>query len=410
MPKIELLAPASSLEVLKVAIKYGADAVYIGGDAFGLRANAKNFSLAEMQEGIDFAHQNHAKVYITANIIAHNADLEGIKDYFKELQKIKPDALIISDLGVFNIAKEICPEIDVHISTQANATNYETFKMWYSLGATRVVCARELSLAEIKDIKNYLGAKEIEAFGHGAMCISYSGRCLLSSYFTHRSANLGDCSHPCRWKYYLVEETRPNEYLPIFENERGTYIFNSKDLCMIDHLDDLITSGIDSLKIEGRMKSALYVATVIKTYRTALDDYYQDKDLYSTNKELYKKQLYNCTYREFTTGFYYGKTDLTSQIYDENTYGKGYIYLGTVLGMENDMVKIVQHNKFIKGEAIEIMTPTKDHIQVSVKKIINHKGEEIIEANCGTELLLVDLGISLNEFDILKKKADVNEN
>ncbi len=406
MKKVELLAPASSLEVLKVAIKYGADAVYIGGDAFGLRANAKNFSLEEMKEGIHFAHQNNAKVYITVNIIAHNNDLEGIKEYLKELKNIKPDALIISDLGVFNIAKEVCPEIDIHISTQANSTNYETFKMWYKLGATRVVCARELSLEEIKEIKANIGAKEIEAFVHGAMCISYSGRCLLSSYFTHRSANLGDCSHPCRWKYYIVEETRPNEYMPIFENERGTYIFNSKDLCMIDHLDDLIASGVDSLKVEGRMKSALYVATVIKAYRKAIDDYYQDKELYNANIKPYKEQIYNCTYREFTTGFYYGASDETTQIYDENTYNKGYTYLGTILGIENGLYKIIQHNKFLLGDEIEVMSPTEDHIKAKVKKIINAKGVEIADANCGTEVLLVDLGIPLKEFDILKRKED----
>ncbi len=407
MKKVELLAPAGSLEVLKVAIMYGADAVYIGGDAFGLRANAKNFSIDDMKEAIDFAHQNNAKVYVTANIIAHNNDLEGIEEYFKELNTIKPDALIISDLGVFNIAKKICPNIDIHISTQANATNYETFNMWYNLGASRVVCARELSLEEIKDIKKYTNNGEIEAFVHGAMCISYSGRCLLSSYFTHRSANLGDCSHPCRWKYHVVEETRPNEYMPILENERGTFIFNSKDLCMIDHLDDVISSGVDSLKVEGRMKSALYVATVIKAYREAIDDYYKDKELYKENINNYKSQIYNCTYREFTTGFYYGKTDETSQIYDESTYNKGYTYLGTILSIENGMYKIIQHNKFVKGETIEIMTPTKDNIKVKVNRIFNSKNEELEEANCGTEVLLLDLdNKNLKEFDILKRKED----
>lgn len=406
MKRVELLAPASSLEVLKVAIKYGADAVYIGGDAFGLRANAKNFSLEEMKEGILFAHQNNAKVYVTVNIIAHNSDLEGLREYLKELKTIKPDALIISDLGVFNIAKEICPEIDIHISTQANSTNYETFNMWYNLGAERVVCARELSLDEIKDIKANINGKEIEAFVHGAMCISYSGRCLLSSYFTHRSANLGDCSHPCRWKYYIVEETRPNEYMPIFENERGTYIFNSKDLCMIDYLEDLIPSGVDSLKIEGRMKSALYVATVVKAYKEALDAYYEDKELYLKNKELYKSQIYNCTYREFTTGFYYGKADETTQIYNENTYSKGYTYLGTILGIENGMYKIIQHNKFLLGDEIEVMTPNNNDIKTKVTRIINEKGEEIVDANRGTEILFVALDGVFNEFDILKRKED----
>lgn len=406
MKKVELLAPASSLEVLKIAIMYGADAVYIGGDAFGLRANAKNFSLSDIKEAVLFAHTNNAKVYVTANIIAHNNDLDGMEEYFKELKAIKPDALIISDLGVFNIAKRICPEIDIHISTQANSTNYETFKFWYDMGATRVVGARELSLAEIKEIKDKLSDKEIEAFVHGSMCISYSGRCLLSNYFTHRNANLGDCSHPCRWKYSIVEEMRPNEYLPVFENERGTYIFNSKDLCMIDHLDDVIASGVDSLKIEGRMKSALYVATIIKAYRKAIDDYYADIKIYKESIPKYKELIHNCTYREFTTGFYYDKTDETSQIYDENTYNKGYVYLGVVLDEENGMYKIIEHNKFSKGEEIEIMTPVEDGIKTTIKRILNSKGEEVEVANIGTEVYFVDVNMPLKILDILKRKED----
>ena len=251
--KPELLIPASSLEVLKIAVIFGADAVYIGGEAFGLRAKARNFSMEDMKEGIEFAHQHHVKVYVTANILAHNKDLDGVREYFRELKEIRPDALIISDPGVFMIAKEVCPEIERHISTQANNTNYETYKFWYGLGAKRVVSARELSLEEIKQIRaNIPDDLEIETFIHGAMCISYSGRCLLSNFFTGRDANQGACTHPCRWKYSIVEETRPGEYMPVYENERGTYIFNSKDLCMIEHMDDILTSGIDSLKIEGQ--------------------------------------------------------------------------------------------------------------------------------------------------------------
>lgn len=275
--KPELLIPASSLEVLRTAVMFGADAVYIGGEAFGLRAKAKNFSSEEMAEGVAFAHAHGVKVYVTANILAHNYDLDGARKYFAELRDMKPeqpDALIISDPGMFMIAKEVWPQVEVHISTQANNTNYETYLFWWKLGAKRVVSARELSLSEIQGIREKIPAEmEIESFVHGAMCISYSGRCLLSNFFTGRDANRGACTHPCRWKYAVVEETRPGEYLPVYENERGTYIFNSKDLCMIEHIPELVEAGIDSLKIEGRMKTALYVATVARTYRKAIDDY-----------------------------------------------------------------------------------------------------------------------------------------
>ena len=259
MRKPELLVPASSLEVLKIATIFGADAVYIGGEAFGLRAKARNFTKEEMAQGIAFAHEHGVKVYVTVNILAHNYDLPGVREYLQELKELKPDALIIADPGIFTYAKEICPEIERHISTQANNTNYETYRFWYNLGAKRVVSARELSLEEIRQIRaNIPEDMEIETFIHGAMCISYSGRCLLSNFLVGRDANQGACTHPCRWKYSIVEESRPGEYMPVYENERGTYIFNSKDLCMIEHMDDVLTSGIDSLKIEGRMKTALY--------------------------------------------------------------------------------------------------------------------------------------------------------
>lgn len=332
--KPELLIPASSLEVLKTAVTFGADAVYIGGEAFGLRAKAKNFSSEEMAEGVAFAHAHGVKVYVTANILAHNYDLEGARKYFAELRDMKPeqpDALIISDPGMFMIAKEVWPQVEVHISTQANNTNYETYLFWWKLGAKRVVSARELSLVEIKGIREKIPAEmEIESFVHGAMCISYSGRCLLSNFFTGRDANRGACTHPCRWKYAVVEETRPGEYLPVYENERGTYIFNSKDLCMIEHIPELVEAGIDSLKIEGRMKTALYVATVARTYRKAIDDYFADPELYEKNMDWYKAEISKCTYRQFTTGFYFGKPDENTQIYDNNTYVNEYIYLGIV--------------------------------------------------------------------------------
>lgn len=404
----ELLVPASSLEVLKIAVIFGADAVYIGGEAFGLRAKAKNFSNEEIREGIAFAHEHGVKVYITANILAHNYDLEGVRNYFSELKEIKPDALIISDPGVFTIAKEICPEIEIHISTQANNTNYGTYRFWYQQGAKRVVSARELSLREIREIREHIPEDmEIETFIHGAMCISYSGRCLLSNFFTGRDANHGACTHPCRWKYSIVEETRPGEYMPVYENERGTYIFNSKDLCVIEHIPELMEAGIDSFKIEGRMKTALYVATVARTYRKAIDDYQKDPKLYEQNMDWYREQISNCTYRQFTTGFFFGKPDETAQIYDSNTYLKEYTYLGIVGEPdENGRYRIEQRNKFSVGEVIEVMKPNGENHVVTVQKIFNEEGEEMESAPHPKQVLYIDLGEKLELYDILRRKEE----
>ncbi len=405
MRKPELLVPASSLEVLKIAVVFGADAVYIGGEAFGLRAKAKNFSREDMEEGIAFAHEHGVKVYVTVNILAHNYDLEGVQEYLRELKEIKPDGLIIADPGIFMYAKEICPEIERHISTQANNTNYETYRFWYQLGAKRVVTARELSLQEIKEIRDHIPEDmEIETFVHGAMCISYSGRCLLSNYLVGRDANQGACTHPCRWKYSIVEETRPNEYMPVFENERGTYIFNSKDLCMIEHIDDMIACGIDSLKIEGRMKTALYVATVARTYRKAIDDYLESPEKYKENMEWYQEQISNCTYRQFTTGFFYGKPDHNTQIYDSNTYVKEYTYLGYAEEIdERGFVQITQRNKFSVGEEIEIMKPDGQNQVVVVKAIYDEKGESVESAPHPQQKLFVDLGTEVSKYDLLRR-------
>ena len=394
----ELLIPASSLEVLKTAVVFGADAVYIGGEAFGLRAKAKNFSMEEIRKGIAFAHAHDVKVYITANILAHNGDLSGVRAYFEELKEIKPDALIISDPGVFMIAREVCPEIDIHISTQANNTNYGTYQFWYQLGARRVVTARELSMAELKEIREKAPADlEMETFIHGAMCISYSGRCLLSNYFTGRDANRGACTHPCRWKYAIVEETRPGEYMPVYENERGTYIFNSKDLCMIEHIPELIDSGIDSFKIEGRMKTALYVATVARTYRKAIDDYLESPELYRKNMDWYLDQISNCTYRQFTTGFFFGKPDESAQIYDNNTYVKEYTYLGIIGECTADgLYRIEQRNKFSVGEQIEIMKPDGRNIPVVVRRIVDEEGQEMQSAPHPKQVLYIELAAAEN--------------
>ena len=407
----ELLVPASSLEVLKVAVIFGADAVYIGGEAFGLRAKAKNFSQEEMKEGIQFAHQHGVKVYVTANILAHNDDLEGVRKYFEELRKIGPDGLIIADPAVFTIAGEVCPEIERHISTQANNTNYGTYNFWYKLGAKRVVSARELSLKEIREIRAHIPEDmEIETFVHGAMCISYSGRCLLSNYLTGRDANQGACTHPCRWKYSIMEESRPGEYFPVFENERGTFIFNSKDLCMIEHIPDIIDAGIDSLKIEGRMKTALYVATVARTYRKAIDDYLKDPALYEKNLPWYQDQISNCTYRQFTTGFFYGKPTEEAQIYDNNTYLKEYTYLGIVEDKNpQGLYKITQRNKFSVGEQIEIMKPDGENIEVTVKQILDEEGNPMESAPHPKQTLYVDLGVPMEQFDLLRRKEAVTK-
>ena len=405
MKRPELLVPASSLEVLKVAVIYGADAVYIGGEAFGLRAKAKNFSKEDMREGIAFAHAHGVKVYVTVNILAHNRDLEGVREYLQELKEIGPDALIIADPGIFMYAKEICPEIERHISTQANNTNYETYRFWYNLGAKRVVSARELSLEEIREIRAHIpDDMEIETFIHGAMCISYSGRCLLSNFMAGRDANQGACTHPCRWKYSVVEEKRPGEYMPVFENERGTFIFNSKDLCMVEHMEDILTSGIDSLKIEGRMKTALYVATVARTYRKAIDDYFADPELYEKNMDWYKAEISKCTYRQFTTGFYFGKPDENTQIYDNNTYVNEYIYLGIVEAVKDSLCRIEQRNKFCVGDSIEIMKPDGTNVPVTVEAMYTEEGESVDSAPHPKQVLWIKLSMPPQEFDLLRQK------
>lgn len=406
MRKTELLIPAGSLDVLKTAVVYGADAVYIGGEAFGLRAKAKNFSMEEIREGISFAHKRGVRVYITANILAHNEDLEGVERYFEELKEAAPDALIISDPGVFSIAQRILPEMDIHISTQANNTNYETYRFWWKLGAKRVVSARELTLEEIKEIRSHIPEEmEIESFIHGAMCISYSGRCLLSNYFTGRDANQGACTHPCRWKYAVAEESRPGEYLPVEENERGTFLFSSRDLCMIEHIPELMESGIDSFKIEGRMKTALYVASVARTYRKAMDDYRKNPALYQENMEWYKEEIGKCTCREFSTGFYFGKPAENGQIYQNSTYIKNYTYLGTVDAVDGQgRCRIEQKNKFTVGEIIEVMKPDGRNLEVEVRGIWNEDGQMQESAPHARQILWVELEGGLDQYDILRRR------
>ncbi len=406
MRPVELLIPAGSLEVLKTAVRYGADAVYIGGEAFGLRAKAHNFTIPDMKEGIAFAHEHECKVYLTVNVFAHNRDIEGIREYFRTLREVPVDALIISDPGVFMMAKELLPNTEIHISTQANNTNYETYRFWYRMGAKRVVSARELSLEEIGEIRKHIPEDmEIESFIHGAMCISYSGRCLLSNYFTGRDANQGACTHPCRWKYAVVEEKRPGEYLPVEEDDRGTYIFNSKDLCMIEYIPEMMEAGIDSFKIEGRMKTALYVATVARTYRKAIDDYKTSPELYRSNMDYYREEISKCTYRQFTTGFYFGKTTEESQIYDSNTYIREYTYLGMVEQTDTQgRIVLEQRNKFAVGETIEAMLFDGRNQELVVQEIRDDEGNIMESAPHPKQRLHVNLGVQLPIGCILRRK------
>lgn len=446
--KPELLIPAGSPEVLRTAVIFGADAVYIGGEAFGLRAKAKNFSGKEMAEGIAFAHARGVKVYVTANILAHNEDLEEAAGYFQELRDMRPepcDALIISDPGLFDIAKEVWPQAEIHISTQANNTNYRTYLFWWKMGAKRVVSARELSLEEIRDIRRHIPKEmEIESFVQGSMCISYSGRCLLSSYFTGRDANRGACTHPCRWKYAVSEEIRPGEYLPVYENERGTYIFNSKDLCMVEHIPELVEAGIDSFKIEGRMKNALYVATVTRTYRRAIDDYFESPDKFKAGMEWYQEEISKCTHRHFSTGFYFGKPSEESQIYDSSTYVNEYIYLGMMeetveedrlpwgngvcgrpAGMQKSydrkrtflecdregeetiqtLARFEQRNKFSVGELLEIMKPDGRNVEVTVEALYTEEGEAVESCPHAKQVLWVKLSAKAEPGDLLRRKG-----
>ncbi len=408
MRKPELLIPAGNLDTLKTAVIYGADAVYIGGESFSLRAKADNFDRNSMTEAIAFAHEHGVKVYVTVNIFAHNYDLEAAEEYFTELKEIKPDALIISDPGLFAMARRIVPEIDIHISTQMSTSNYESFLFWQQLGAKRVVNARELSLKELKEIRAKIDPElEIESFVHGAMCISYSGRCLLSGFMTGRSANQGACTHPCRWNYAVMEEKRPGEYFPVEETERGTFIFNSKDLCMIDHIPELIDAGIDSFKVEGRMKTALYVAVTARVYRRAIDDYLKDPELYKASLDFYREEIAKCTYREFTTGFYFGKPDSSAQIYDNNTYVRNYIYLGTTEEVLPDGgIIIEQTNKFSVGDEIEILKPNCESEKVKVLGINDAlTGEAQESCPHSKQKLIIHLSKTPEVYELLAVKA-----
>ena len=402
--KVELLAPAGDMERLEAAIKFGADAVFMAGDSFGLRANAKNFDRDAMKKAVDYAHDNGVRVHITMNIVPHDEDMVGIEDYLKYLSEIGVDALIISDPGIFSIAKELT-DIELHVSTQASVTNSATVNFWHKMGAKRVILARELSLEEIIEIRNNTPKDlEIEVFVHGAMCISYSGRCLLSNYMTGRDANRGDCSQACRWKYSIQEENRPGEYYPIEEDGSGTYIMNSKDLCLIDELDKLIEAGIDSFKIEGRMKTAFYVATVIRSYRQVIDAYYEG-NYNDETVEKYFNELQKASHRHYTKGFFHKKPDGEDQIYENSSYIRKYDFIGTVLeyNPETKEAIIEQRNRFFPGEEIEIFGNSKDFFEYTIDSIRNAKGEELEVANKPKEKIYMTINLPLEEGDMLRR-------
>lgn len=406
MKKPELLAPGGSLEKLKTAINYGADAVYIGGEAFSLRVAAENFSKEDMLEGVKYAHERGKKVYLTANILPHNSDIEQFEEFVREIRPMGFDAVLIADLGLFDMMRELAPEIPIHVSTQANNINYRSAIMWHKMGAKRVVLAREMSFSEIEEFQKKIPDDlELEAFVHGAMCISYSGRCLMSNYMTGRDSNMGACAHPCRWNYKLVEETRPNEYMDVFENERGTFIFNSKDLCTIEHIPELVKSGISSLKIEGRVKTSYYVATVVGAYRREIDRYFEDPEGYRFNPAEYE-ELCKVSHRPYTTGFYFGKPDENSQVYTSSSYIRDYDLIGIVQAYdaETGVATISQRNRFFKGDEVEIIQPMKPFFTQTLDFMQDENGNDIDVANHAEQIVLIKTSEPICEGAMLRKK------
>lgn len=402
----ELLAPAGNLEKLKIALTYGADAVYIGGEEFSLRAAADNFTTNEIKEGVDFAHNLGKKVYLTANVIPHNRDIDEYAKYLNEVKDIGLDGVILSDLGMFEVTREVAPNLDIHISTQANNVNYKSADTWHKMGATRVILAREMSFEEIREIRDRTDPSlELEAFVHGAMCISYSGRCLLSNYMTGRDGNGGACAHPCRWKYYLMEEQRPGEYMPVFENERGTFIYNSKDLCMIEHIDKLIESGLSSLKIEGRVKSEFYVATVIAAYRKAIDSYMENPDGWKFDPT-WLEELKKVSHRDYTTGFYFGKPGGTEQHYASSSYIREYDMVGMVdsYNEKTSMAAVIQKNRFFKGDEVEFLCPDGSFFTQKIEYMTNADGEELEVANRPQSIAYIKTDRKVIKDSFMRKK------
>ena len=408
LKKMELLAPAGDLEKLKIAVVYGADAVYFGGEMFSLRAGAGNMTLEEMKEGVEFAHARGVKCYLTVNIFAHNEDIEPLTDYLLQLRDMHMDldAFIVSDPGIIDLIQEIIPDAEIHLSTQANMTNYRTANFWYKLGVKRIVLARELTFEEIRQLRQQIpDDMELEAFVHGAMCISYSGRCLLSNFMIERDANRGACAHPCRWKYALVEEQRPGEYYPVEEDERGTYILNSRDLCMIDHIPELAEAGIVSAKIEGRMKSIFYVATLVSSYRRAIDAYYEDPEHY-VFREAWMTEMMKASHREFTTGFYFHQPTNKDQNYQTSAYTREYSFTGLVLDYDpkTGIATVEQRNKMVLGDEIEVMGPGKDFFTQTLKEMYDEEGTPVQSAPHPQQILRIPMDQPVSPYDMLRKK------
>lgn len=402
MKKPELLAPAGNMEKLKMALLYGADAVYLGGKAFGLRAFGGNFTNEELQEAVDFAHKLGKKIYVTVNIFPHNSDIAKLPAYLTFLNEIKVDAILVADLGVFTLAKEYAPDVELHISTQANNTNWAAVNAWAELGASRVVLAREMSLEEIKEIREKCSV-ELEMFVHGAMCISYSGRCLMSNYLTGRDANRGSCAQPCRWNYALVEEKRPGQYFPVLEDERGTYIFNSKDMCLLPYLPDVIASGVDSLKIEGRMKSVHYAASVVKAYREAIDSYFAAPEQFVVKKE-WVEELDKVSHRAYTTGFYYGRPTEKDQIYGTSSYTQTSDFVGLVLDYDEKtgFATVEQRNNMKVGQEIEIFQPHLAGYRQILQEMYNDEGEAIQVAPHPQQIVKIRMDKPVEPYGILR--------
>jgi putative protease len=406
LKKVELIAPAGNLEKLKMAIIYGADAVYLGGNEYGLRAYAGNFSLEEMKEGIEFAHSMGKKAYVTMNIIPHNEDFEGMEGYIREICRLQADAVIISDPGVYTLVKQTAPEMKMHLSTQANNTNWRSARFWYEHGIKRIILSRELSLKEIEEIRRMVPEDlELEVFIHGAMCISYSGRCLLSNYMANRDANRGLCSHPCRWRYFLMEEKRPEQYMPVYEDEKGTFIFNSKDLCMIEHIPDIISTGVNSLKIEGRMKSSYYVATTVKAYREAINTYYKDPEGYEFNP-LWLDEISKASHREYTTGFYFKKPGSEDQIYNTAAYVREYDFVGIILEYDKKtgVARVEQRNRMCIGDEIEVMNPRGKYFKQKIRSMKNEEKEWIENAPHPRMIVYMPMERETEKYAMLRRK------
>ena len=404
--KLELLAPAGDLEKFKTAITYGADAVYFGGEMFSLRAGAGNLSIDEIREGMEFAHQHGAKGYMTLNIYAHNEDIAPLREYISKIKDLGIDAYIVSDPGVIALIQEQIPDAEIHLSTQANTTNYVTANFWAAHGVKRIVAAREMSLKELSQMSKSLPqGTDVEAFVHGAMCISYSGRCLLSNFMAGRDANKGACTHPCRWKYSLVEEQRPGEYYPIEEDERGSYIMNSRDLCMIDKISDLVNAGVTSFKIEGRMKSMYYVATVVSAYRAAIDDYLANPNYYVYNPKHFK-ELCKASHREFTHGFYYNKPTDKDQNYITSDYTRDYSFIGLVRTHDetSGLTTVEQRNKFSVGDTVEIFGPRSPYFEETITEMYNEEGEPIESAPHPQQILKIRFNRVPGEGFIMRKR------